>query len=1349
MSANLSTWMNEPIAVVGVGAVLPDAPTADLFWQNLVASRVSVKPLDDGEWHWSRYASGAVDLRDHLPTPQAAIVEGFAFDWQRFRMPPTDALENNPIALMFVHAGAQALDQVAKIPHETTGVFVGATSFGLRKETGLRVRLRDLMAAANSSDALASLPAETQALILEAAERSFSARLRAITKDTAASVLASVAPGRLAMHFNLQGMHYAVDASFASALAALEAAVRSLRDGTLDLAVVGSTSETMSPQGILAFSALGLLGHAGPTPFDARADGTLPGEGVTALALKRLSDAQRDRDTVYALVRGVGGSSDGAADAAVPTHEGRLAAMRRAYLDADVAPESVSFVECDAMGLVNWDSAESAALLRLFADQPAGSIALGSAKANVGHLGGGAGGVSLLKTVLALHHGVIPPQAGYQAPHASLGLQGSPFFIPTQATALHSTDGAPIRAGVSAFGLGGVNYHAVLERYEPAATPSSASRPISVEPIAIVGMGAWMPGADSMGRFQQLLAAGRDMTETVPADKWPLERYYHPSHEGGNGTYTGLGAFAHTPPLDPRWGIAADDVPGMDPGHLMVLRATDEALADADFPRRRWNKLRTMVAVGHMPFTGRRFLADARVHWIEFQVELDAALRNAGVDDHCRASVLREAEQHFKAALPPVTGQSARGRLGNLHAARIAKLLDLRGSAYTIDSACASSQAALHAAVQALRHRSCDVAIVGGVSADLQPEYFVLCCRFNALSTTGLKPFDAAADGFTPGEGAGVLVLRRSADAERDGEPVHALIRSVAGSSDGRGRSVLAPRPEGEALAMTRALHHAGIDPALVDYVECHGAGTALGDPTEVQALTAAYGTGRVRPLMIGSVKSNIGHLNGGAGLAALLKAIVAVRDGVIPATLKLHTLNPQIDFAKGPIEVVTTHRPWTATEGQPRRAGVSSFGVGGSNYHVIVEQYEPKIDPLPIVRTSGGSDQEALDNMRSTVAGTSRRSTRHGESHRLALVTLDAADAARKLALAEMGVRGTMPWDLLARQGVYRGSGPKPGGLALLFPGQGGHYAGMLKGLAKYPTVAAVLAEADAVYQNLAGRRLSTAFIDLVEGDIPDEDAHCATLIVNVAVQRLLASRGIVPDFLLGQSAGALAAHVAANALTLADALTVMRARTLSVTSLATNHNGVMLALTCSANRATELLVDLPDYAAVAADNSPTSSIISATERAGVVIIDRCAAAGIECQRLAVSNGYHSQLIAAAQPAYRHALEAVSFGTPSCEIISSVTGESLAGRSSAELREILVRQLVTPVRFRDAIETLYQRGCRFFLQCGPKRSLTTFADEILEGRAHSAEATLHPKIGEIQQFARAIAWTGVHLDLV
>ena len=1171
-------------------------------------------------------------------------------------------------------------------------------------------------------------------------------------------------------------------------------------------------SEKLSPLEMIAFSKLGGLSPTHLRPFDARADGTLLGEGAVLFALKRLEDAERDGNAIAGVILGVGGSSDGRGKSLVaPQSGGQALAMQRALADAGgVSADSISYVECHATGTRVGDASEVQALRQVYGAAPRGQIALGSVKANLGHLRAAAGAAGLLRATLALQHGEVPVQAAYEQPNPRLELEHSPFYVPRETRRLEPLRGAPARAAVSAFSFGGNNFHVVLEAHAPGTPRRSTAVRRAAEPLALVGMGGQFPGADDVEGLWRLMQAGTDRTQTIPADRYDIQRYFDPAGERKDKSYTRIGCFLdRLPTPDASLRIPPAAWASLDPSHVLCLRACDEALGDAGWAPGRWNHDRVALSLAFLPYQGKKFLADTRTHWQELAAELERALIRSGVDALTRRAVLESAGARYTQGLPPITEDTLTGYLGSLNAGRIASRYDFHGPHFVVDAACASGLAAIHAASKMLDHGVADVVLAGGVWVDMMPEFFIAACRFNALSANGSFPFDVRADGFIPGEGGGIAVLKRLSDAERDGDRIRAVIRGVAGSSDGRGRSVLAPSREGEGLAMRRALDAAGVSPASVEYVECHGTGTALGDVVEAGAVADVYATDvqRAAPIAIGSVKSNIGHLNAAAGVAGLFKAALAVERGEIPATLKVQTRNPKLPDA---IDVVSTARAWpTGVDGGPRRAGVSTFGVGGANFHLIIEEYRagaggvsahppangastsspvgalpqgplsksteavtlvpeasPRVEKAPaadvrLIAVSGRDAQACLAALEEACAGwdagappplgASIRPEALREATRLAVTATSAAELTRKAQLVRTVLGRGGDVGVLAQTGIFLADADAPlsgAPVVLTFPGQGGQYANMLRELARVDAgVRATLDEADQAYLQLAGRRLTDAFFteEPAAWRQSDEDIHAAVLAVNVALSRLIRSFGIQPAAYLGQSAGELAALVEAGTLSFADALRAIRARTLAVLELQTDNPGGMAALGCGAEQVPELLAGLPGYATLAADNGPKACIVSADRQAMPELVRRCQALGLECTTLAVSHGYHSELIGGAREAYLRTLRTLPFAPPAVPIISSIDARSYGTRSVAQLPDFLASQFVEPVRLRAAYREAHAQGLRIFLEAGPRWSLTQFARESLQNLPHAASASIHPKVGELEQFQRLLAFCFVH----
>ena len=1352
----------DAIAVVGLGCVLPNALRVSDFWASVSTGRVSLSKVPSRAWDHSLYFHPDRTMPDRAHAELGGFINDFVFDWRKYKVTPADAQLVNPFQWLILEAGTQALSEVRVLPRDTTGIILGATSLGWQRDSGMHIRLEDMLDAVRATEEFNALPTTRQQEVLEVTAQRVRSRLKECSDDNVVGSSASVAVGRINMQFDLKGLHYSVDAGYSSSLAALDLAVRGLRDGEFDLAVAGGASEMLTPLEFIAFSKLGGLSHKGHVrPFSDECDGTLLGEGVTLFALKRLEDAERDGETIYAVLRGVGGSSDGRGKSLVaPRREGQALAMRRALEDAGVEADSIQYVECHATGTPVGDVSEVQALTSVYAGAP-GSIALGSVKANIGHLRAGAGGAGLLKAVLSLHHGQIPPQPGVERINPKLELERTPFYIPRRAQAFRT--GALPRAAVSSFSFGGNNFHAVLEAWQPGGERKSTRRRPQQEPLAIVGMGGMFPGAPNIESLWKRLLEGHDASREVPKDRWKVERYHHTDRK--DRTYTKLGCWLDempTPTMEMRIPPAA--WASLDPSHVVTLLSAEQALQDAGYSPDKWDRDRVALALGFLPYQGIKFLADTRVRWAEFARDLRETLEKSGLPEELRGAILRNAEERYKAGLPPISEDSLTGYLGSLNAGRVSALYDFHGPHMVMDSACASSLAALHGAWKLLQHREADVVLTGGVWADMSPEFYIAGCRFNALSAKGSQPFNAQADGFVPGEGAGILVVKRLSDAERDKDRIHSVIRSVAGSSDGKGRSVLPPSEMGETLAMRRALSAANVHPASVDYVECHGTGTALGDVVETKSTHNAYSEGRTRPILIGSVKSNIGHLNAAAGAAGMIKVTRAMQARVIPRSLKSEPRNPKIPQG---IEVVTDNREWPAPAGgAPRRAGVSSFGVGGSNFHAILEEYkgppsrpekkegEPAEGDPKLVAVAGADMGACLEQLHALCEQQGPlEDTRHTPEGpwRVAITARTREELRKKRDFLRKTVEAGGDPEPLGQSGIFAAGPDAPlrgAKVAITFPGQGGQYANMLRPLARaYPVVARTLEEADRVYLRLTGRTLTSSFYteDAKNYRQNDEDIHAAVFLVNVALYRLLVAHGIHADLLIGQSAGELAALVAAGSLTLEEGLRAIHSRTMAVLEMPTEDPGQMAALACPSEQVPSLIEGLPGYATLAADNGPRACIVSADRNALPGLVERCTARGIECTVLAVSHGYHSELIGAARPAYDQVLRGLAFRAPAVRLISTIDAADYGDRPLREYPAFLTSQFVEPVRLRQAIGEAHRQGARIFIEAGPKWSLTQFTREILKGKQHGAIASIHPKVGDMEQFKRVVGYSFVN----
>jgi len=874
----------------------------------------------------------------------------------------------------------------------------------------------------------------------------------------------------------------------------------------------------------------------------------------------------------------------------------------------------------------------------------------------------------------------------------------------------------------------------------------------SATPLAIIGIGCLFPGADNLSAYWARIQGGVDAITDVPPTHWRPEDYYHPDPKAPDRIYTARGGFLHATPFDPAaFGIAPNSLEAIDTAQLLGLVVAQQALADAGYDERRpFDRSRVSVILG---VTGA----------LELVIPLGArlghpiwrrALREAGVQDHVAEDVVRRISEAYVGWQE----NSFPGLLGNVVAGRIANRFDLGGTNCVVDAACASSLSALHLACLELMTGRADMVLTGGV--DTFSDIFMYMCfsKTPALSPTGdARPFAADADGTILGEGLGMVVLKRLEDARRAGDRIYAVLRGLGSSSDGRGNAIYAPRAAGQVEAIRKAYQMAEVMPDTIEMVEAHGTGTRVGDATEVAALTEVYGKAassrsegrRARWCALGSVKSQIGHTKAAAGVAGLIKAAAALYHKVLPPTIKVKQPIEPLQSADSPFYVNTEARPWMPSPAYPRRAAVSAFGFGGSNFHCVLEEAHPHKQAIDwdgdtqILAFTGATPahlKQQLSQWPTNLTWPDLRAraaqTRHAwddkaECRLLLVLQRDRTDVghllerARSLLDREPKARANGP------EGIFLGCGPRPGKLAVLFPGQGAQYPGMLRELAcRFPALHETLAQArppDAPTNELVD--LIYPLISFTAEDRrANEEALRATDVaqpalgaVSLGAWRILEHFGLRADAAAGHSYGELTALCAAGRLK-PDAffrLSRLRGRLMADTA---GSEGAMLAVHACEEKIRQILQAEKLDLVLANKNAPQQTVLSgptaAVERAAAAFASR----QIHAQRLAVSAAFHSPLVASAAEPFRAALEEIDFQGGMTPVFANSTAEAYP-EDPAAARDLLAGQLAQPVEFVRMIERLYECGIRTFLEVGPGHRLTGLVSAILQGRVHQALA--------------------------
>lgn len=842
--------------------------------------------------------------------------------------------------------------------------------------------------------------------------------------------------------------------------------------------------------------------------------------------------------------------------------------------------------------------------------------------------------------------------------------------------------------------------------------------------IAIVGMGCRFPGgASSLEAYFQLLEAGVDATSEVPRDRWDNAALYDPDPAASGKVYVQRGGFLpHIDGFDcDFFGISPREAQGMDPQQRLLLEVTWEALEDARIEPSALSRTATGVWVG------------------------------VCLDDYSRRSI-------GSGDLARIDAYSALGNTRSIAAGRIAYVLDLRGPAVQLDTACSSSLVAVHQACQSLRAGETDLALAGGVNLMCAPESMVALCRLRALSPDGrCKTFDASADGYGRGEGCGVVVLERLADAMAHGHRVHAVIRGTAANHDGRSNGLTAPNGSAQEAVIRAALESGELEPRAISYVEAHGTGTLLGDPIEVLSLARVYGAGRSKssPLRLGSVKTNFGHLEGAAGVAGLIKVALCLSKRRWVPHLNVQTPNPRIPWAELPLEIVAQPSEWPS-ESSPRLAGLSSFGLSGTNAHAIVSEAPAADDarqaPLRArelcvlsARSAEALDAQAarlLEHVSSRpevpLADVARSlaTTRTAFEHRLAIVAASPAGLCDALTAVSSGE--TPAGAVRAEAGAARGQ------TCWLFTGQGAQRAGMGQpSYAAWPVfrdaLDAALAELN-LHLERPLQALLWAAPDSPEAALLDETAYTqpAMFALQWALAALWRSFGVQPDLLVGHSIGEIAAACVANVLSLRDAARLVCARGRLMQQLP--RGGAMFSIAAPDVEVAAALEEHAGFLSIAAVNGPSATVISGEELRASAVAQRFAERGASTQRLPVSHAFHSPLMDSMLGELRRVAETLELRPPELPIISSSTGTST--HTELATAEYWVTQVRETVRFEAALKTAAQAGASQFIELGPSATLLHLLSDCLPNQSRLLLPSLRRGRHEMETMLQSLgAW--------
>ena len=1328
----------EPIAIVGLGGVLPGAATLDDFWD--VVERgidtASEPPADrwlldlDMAYHPDRARA------DRVYSRRACFIRDFQLEPTGLDLPPDllDALD--PMVHLALHAGRQAWQDAVTEPvdPERVGVMLGnivlpTTSASAMGDGILGRRFeRELFRVTG-----VPMPPETRSPV------------NAVNRW-----VAGLPAAMLARALGFGGGRLCLDAACASSLFAVELAVDALRSGRLDAVLAGGLSRPDSLYTQMGFSQLLALSPTGRcSPFDHKADGLVVGEGAGVLVLKRLADALSHGDRIRALVHSVGLSNDVEGSLLAPSREGQLRAMTGVYREAGWRPGDVDLVECHATGTPVGDAVEFASLQKLWEgeDAPPGACVIGSVKSNTGHLLTGAGAVGLLKTVLALEHGVLPPTANFERSGDNLDLADSPFRVLQRAESWPAPSGHPRRAAVSGFGFGGTNAHVLLEE---AVEPSGAAVSVSVperfpDPdVAVVGLGARIgPWRDLAAVRQRLFGRGEDHAARPKQNHWGIPA-------------APLGWFIEELEIPfGRFKIPPREIEEALPQQMLMLQVAGSAFTDA-----RLNdveRLRTGVFVG------------VELDLNTTNYHLRWSVRARAVDWARRLGRPTEGEEfeHWvdglcDAIAPALNANRTIGGLGSIVASRVAREFGLGGPSYVLSSEETSGVSALLAATRALQRGHLDCALVGAVDLSGDVRSLLSLSITDGFSEDGLpRSFDPGADGIRPSDGAVALVLKREQDARRDEDRIYAIVRGIGSAEGDLGHAY--------EQAIRRGCEDGDVSSGELGYVESHGSGAGRLDRLEAAVLRQTFAADAVQ----GCATASVGHTGAAAGLVSVLAATLSLYHRMLPLA------GASRPDSGEPAHLPEPH-PWLRDRiDGPRRAAVLTPARSGTCSCVVLEEFDHGAHPDDAAQPLGPTAEglfvvEADDADGLTVGlrrlsafatgGADRPAARLAENwwrerplrpEVLLAVTLVARNAAELESLAGAAAdqmeRGEDPSDRSVGRIFFarRPLGPR-GELAFVYPGSGSQFNGMgREACLQWP---GVLREQDRGNDRLRSQLVADS---IWRGDAAALTDARTVILSQVALGTiatdLMAGFGVRPDAVVGYSLGETSGLFSLGAWHDRDE---MLRRTMEsdlfVSSLTGECTAARRAWDLAEDAELKWLVGVVDRSA-----GRVREVLEGRQRVYLLIVntpDECViggdAAAVEEAVEALGAAFHAlqgvpavhcEVACEVEDEY-HDLHLLDTRVPEgVRFYSGASGEAYeVNRERAA--DSLLAQAIHGVDFPKTVRQAYEDGARIFLEMGPGSSCTRMIRKILEGRAFQARSVSSPTQDEPSTVLRALA---------
>ncbi|MCP3940303.1 MAG: acyltransferase domain-containing protein [Desulfobacteraceae bacterium] len=1317
--------IKDEIAVVGIGCTLPHADNPDMLWENILNKKYSISEMPKARFDRDLYYNPDKNADDTTYTILAGHVDDFKFDSDRFGYDEGKEKHLSRSQQMALSTAYKAVENAGLLgeddrlitddPQRTAVIIATCLANELANEIQLKYWYPEVVSMLEKTKEYATLGDAEKEKIKQALQNGMEGEHKGY--DPVHGILLNIEASRIARHLGARGANYVVDAACASSITAIEAAVGELLSGDHDQVIVGGVNTHLAPESFIGFAKIGALSATGSYPFDGRADGFVLGEGSVVFVLKRMKDAIRDKDKILGVINSIGGSSDGKGKAiAAPKPKGQEMSLARCFenIRPEILPEDIGFIEAHGTSTQVGDEVELKTLATMYKNAHAG---VSSIKSQIGHLLGCAGSAGLLKALLAVNKGVLPPNGKFKTLSDNCDLSDSSMYIVEDAKAWDPGTGKTRKAGISSYGFGGINYHMVVEEmtdgYEAMKRDifSDLTYDFNEDRIVVAGLGVFLPGASNTEEFWEKLSTGEKQLSHIPKEHFDNDAY---AAFDKNSHYRlpkiKAGVIKDYKFNSIKYRMPPKMVRSIERGQLFGLEAAGEALESCGLLEKKGASVRTGVILGTI--SGERQsknIIRVRKNFIGNLIK-----NCSGLPADIAGTVGQEIVDAICSDIPENNEDTTPGLLSNIISGRIANFFDLNGPNYVLDASCASSTIAIRNATRNLKHKDLDFVLAGGVDCNLYPAVLMAFKRLGLLSEGACKYFDSRAEGYVMGEGAAIHVLttyKKAKDAGMKilGEINECTIRSSVPDH------LLAPSEQTFVSVINEAYQKSGIRKSDINHLDLFAFSNIFGDIIEKQVTEACFN----HEMYCANIKPQFGYFKAANPAVALAKLMLMNSKGQILPDFnydqKYSTLNDS-KILKPATKVVSR------SSDQTFMFAANVNGIGGNHGHMIVSCL-----PRVLERQLAGFDQsESVES--ASVQSASVQS---------ASVQSASVQSASAQPVIEVEYKTLPGDDLVLGDTSYSADhrGKKLRMVALL-SGQGAQRPGMMKELFEADAhIRSVLEKGDTIFKKLRGYSLLDMMFKEDDRLNSTQNTQPAVFLSSAAICSRLAMEGFAPDYFIGHSVGEYTALFCSGMLGFEDAMRLIIKRSdLMYESTLKDPGKIMVVFKNEKETASLIRKSFVSNIYITNKNSEKQTAVSGKAEDIEKFCQYLSQQAVVYKKLNLTGAFHTPMLKEASDKLRAYLAPLQFNnTRYGRIISNTMAQPYPDQPE-EVKDLLAKQIVSPVEFIKSIENVYVSGRTHFIEIGPSRLLVNLLKNINVGEYGTA-VSVDARVGEVASF--------------